>query len=45
MSEQAIVEFDGVEYVKIPDETDSCGDCVFYDRQDRSCGSPDNPAF
>lgn len=45
MSEQEIVEFDGTEYVKLPDEEDSCGDCVFYDNQNGACGAPNNPAF
>lgn len=45
MSEPEIVEYNGVEYVKIPDETNLCGECVFYDNKDGTCSSPDNPVF
>lgn len=45
MSEPEIVEYNGVEYVKIPDETNSCGECVFYDNKDETCSSYDNAVF
>ena len=43
--EQEVVEYNGVEYVKIPDETYSCRECVFYENKDGTCSSPDNPVF
>lgn len=45
MSEQKIVEFDGVEYVKVPYTAPDCGECVFFDTNDGVCTKPDCPAL
>ena len=45
MSEQEIIEWDGVEYVKIPYTAPDCGECVFFDTNDGVCTKPDCPAL
>ena len=37
MIENNIVEYKGVQYVKVPYIGTDCGDCVFYDKSANEC--------
>lgn len=43
MSNQEIIEYNGVEYVRVLGKENSCYGCVFY--KNRKCIAPDIPIF
>lgn len=45
MTENNIVEYKGVQYVKVPYIGTDCGDCVFYDKSANECAADGGPVF
>lgn len=45
MTENDIIEYKGVQYIKVPYIGTDCGDCVFYNKSADECIAAGGPVF